>query len=81
MTRYECNVNEVGPAADGTETPDPVVYIKLTDTGGVSRTPGSMPRTERGNRVLDVGIAAISANTSVSNRKLVVVESARRGRT
>lgn len=28
---YECVVNKVGPAADGTETSKPVIYINLTD--------------------------------------------------
>ena len=34
MAFFYCTVNEIGPAADGTETPDPVIYINLTDTGG-----------------------------------------------
>jgi hypothetical protein len=29
-----CTVGWVGPAADGSETPDPVIYINLTDTAG-----------------------------------------------
>ena len=32
MAWYLCTVNAVGPATDGTETNDPVVYINLTDT-------------------------------------------------
>ena len=34
MAFFSCIVNEVGPAADGTETSAPVIYINLTDTGG-----------------------------------------------
>ena len=29
-----CTVGWVGPAADGSETSEPVIYINLTDTGG-----------------------------------------------
>ena len=32
MAWYTCTVNSAGPATDGTETSDPVVYINLTDT-------------------------------------------------
>ena len=52
MPFYQCTVNEVGPATDGTETNDPVVYINLTDTGGQ-------------NQMLAVGIAAINGNKHV----------------
>jgi hypothetical protein len=34
MPFFSCTVNEIGPAADGTETADPVIYMNLTDTGG-----------------------------------------------
>jgi hypothetical protein len=34
MPFFSCTVNEIGPAADGTETADPVIYINLTDKGG-----------------------------------------------
>src|ERR1700732_4600673 len=33
MPFFACTVNEIGPAADGTETAHPVIYINLTDTG------------------------------------------------
>ena len=36
MPFFTCTVNEIGPAANGTETPAPVIYINLTDTGEVS---------------------------------------------
>jgi hypothetical protein len=34
MAWVTCDVNEVGPASDGTETPAPVIYINLTDIAG-----------------------------------------------
>ena len=34
MSFLSCIVNEIGPAADGTETSDPVIYVNLTDTQG-----------------------------------------------
>jgi hypothetical protein len=34
MPWYSCIVNAAGPAADGTETSSPVVYINLTDMQG-----------------------------------------------
>jgi hypothetical protein len=34
MAWYTCTVNNVGPAADGTETPAGTVYVNLTDQGG-----------------------------------------------
>jgi hypothetical protein len=34
MAWVTCNVNQVGPASDGTETPAPVIYINLTDIAG-----------------------------------------------
>jgi len=36
---FSCTVNEIGPAADGAETPEPVIYVNLTDTTvGISST-------------------------------------------
>jgi hypothetical protein len=62
---YECSVNEVGPAADGSETSAPVVYINLTDKAGSFKNTWFYAGQGVQDQVLDVGIAAISGNTLV----------------
>jgi hypothetical protein len=34
MAWYRCKVNQAGPISDGTETPNPVIYINLTELEG-----------------------------------------------
>jgi len=65
MPWYTCTVNEVGPATDGTDTPDPVVYINLTDTAGSFKTTWFYAGNLGQNQMLSVGIAAISGNKHV----------------
>jgi hypothetical protein len=59
MPWYRCKVNEVGPAGDGTETPAPVVYINVTDTGGAFANTWFYAANGIKQQLLDVGIAAI----------------------
>jgi hypothetical protein len=65
MPFYSCTVNEIGPAANGTETSAPVIYINLTDTGGsfVNRWFYAAERSKE--QMLSVGLAALSANKLV----------------
>ena len=65
MPWYNCTVNEVGPATDGSETPAPVVYINLTDTGGSFTNTWFYAANGGQNQMLTVGVAAISSHKSV----------------
>jgi hypothetical protein len=66
MSWYECIVNEVGPASDGSETSEPVIYINLTDevTGAFNKT-WFYAADGIQDQVLDVGIAAILSGRPV----------------
>jgi hypothetical protein len=65
MAFFSCTVNEIGPAADGTETPTPVIYVNLTDTGGsfVNQWFHAAERSKA--QMLSVGLAAMSTNRQV----------------
>ena len=65
MPFFTCTVNEIGPAANGTETPAPVIYINLTDNGGsfVNQWFHAAERSKA--QMLSVGLAAISTNKPV----------------
>lgn len=65
MPWYTCTVNEVGPATDGTETPDPVVYINLTDTAGSFANQWFYAAAGGQNQMLAVGLAAINGQRHV----------------
>ncbi len=67
MPWYRCKVNEVGPASDGTETPAPVVYVSLTDTGSPPAFTSTWFYAASGiqEQVLAVAIAAINSNLNV----------------
>jgi hypothetical protein len=65
MPSYRCNVNEVGPAVDGTETASPVVYISLTDTKGSFANTWFYAADGAQNQMLDVAIAAINNDNAV----------------
>ena len=60
MPFFSCTVNEIGPAADGTETADPVIYINLTDTGGSFVNQWFHAAENSKGQMLSVGLAAIS---------------------
>jgi hypothetical protein len=65
MPWYKCTVNEVGPASDATDTPGPVIYINLTDTGGGFANTWFYAANGIQNQALDVAIAAISGHKDV----------------
>ena len=65
MAFFSCTVNEIGPAADGTETPPPVIYINLTDTGGSFVNQWFHAPEDSKAQMLSVGLAAISTNRQV----------------
>jgi len=68
MAWYTCKVNGVGPAADGTETPDGSVYINATDTANPPGFQGGQWFYFADNsksQMLAVAIAAISIGTTV----------------
>jgi hypothetical protein len=65
MPFFSCAVNEIGPAADGTETPNPVIYINLTDTGGSFVNQWFHAAENSKAQMLSVGLAAMSTNRQV----------------
>jgi hypothetical protein len=65
MPFFSCTVNEIGPAADGTETADPVIYINLTDTGGSFANQWFHAAENSKGQMLSVGLAAMSTNRQV----------------
>jgi hypothetical protein len=65
MGFFSCTVNEIGPAADGTETHDPVIYIKLTDTEGSFVNQWFYAAEKSKAQMLSVGLAAMSTNRQV----------------
>ncbi len=65
MPWYKCTVNEVGPATDGAETPDPVIYLNLTDQGGSFASTWFYAGNGGQTPMLAVGIAAINGNRPV----------------
>jgi hypothetical protein len=68
MAWYTCRVNGVGPAADGTETPDGTVYINVTDTASPPGFQGGQwfyCADNSKSQMLAVAIAAISIGATV----------------
>jgi len=70
---YQCTVNQVGPATNGTETPDPVVYINLTHSAnsagdGQPAFSGQWFYVAAGgqNQMLAVALAAMNGQKHVS---------------
>jgi len=63
---YVCTVNQVGPASDGTETPPPVVYINLTDTGGAFENFWFFAADGSQQQLLEVGTSAIAQGRDVA---------------
>jgi hypothetical protein len=68
MPLFICTVNEAGPAADGTETPPPVVYIKLSDQADPPAFSGQWfyAAVNSKEEMLAVALTAISTGSSVS---------------
>jgi hypothetical protein len=68
MAWYTCRVNNVGPAADGTETPAGSVYINVTDTANPPGFQGGQWfyfADNSKNQMLAVALAAISVGATV----------------
>ena len=65
MAFFSCTVNEIGPAADGTETAHPVIYVNLTDTGGSFANQWFHAAEASKTQMLSVGLAAMSTNRQV----------------
>ena len=65
MAFFSCTVNEIGPAADGAETAEPVIYMNLTDTGGSFANQWFFAAERAKTQMLSVGLAAMSANRPV----------------
>jgi hypothetical protein len=65
MAFFSCTVNEIGPAADGTETANPVIYINLTDTAGSFANQWFHAAEISKAQMLSVGLAAMSTNRHV----------------
>ena len=65
MAFFSCIVNEIGPAADGAETREPVIYMNLTDTGGSFANQWFHAAEDSKAQMLSVGLAAISTNRQV----------------
>jgi hypothetical protein len=61
-----CRVNLAGPAADGTETPNPVVYINLTDQGGTFSGQWFFASQDGKTEMLAVALSAISLGKNVA---------------
>jgi hypothetical protein len=62
---YACTVNEIGPAADGTETPDEVVYVNLSDTQGNFTNQWFYASEGSQNQMLAVGLTAMNKNRQI----------------
>jgi hypothetical protein len=65
MPFLSCIVNEIGPAADGTETSDPVVYVNLTDSQGSFTGQWFYVAEGSQNQMLAVGLTAMNTNRQV----------------
>jgi hypothetical protein len=65
MAFFSCTVNEIGPAADGTETAEPVIYVNLTDVAGSFVNQWFFAAQKSKEEMLSVGLAAMSSNRLV----------------
>jgi hypothetical protein len=61
-----CTVNEAGAAADGAESPNPVVYINLTDTGGSFPDSWFWVEEAAKREILAVALAAVTSRRRVN---------------
>jgi hypothetical protein len=60
-----CKVNNAGPAADGTETAAPTLYINLTESSGKFSGQWFFAASNAKSEMLAVALAAISLQTTV----------------
>ena len=65
MPFYSCTVNEIGPAADGTETSAPTIYVNLTDMLGSFANQWFYAAEGSQNQMLAVGLTAMNTNRQV----------------
>lgn len=65
MPWFTCRVHNVGPASDGTETPDPAIYINLTDTAGSFSGQWFFAANNSKSQMLAVALSAISLQATV----------------
>jgi hypothetical protein len=63
---YDCQVLQAGPASDGSETAEPVVYIRLTDSGQAFTGYWFFAAENSRNEMLAVALAALSTGKRVS---------------
>jgi hypothetical protein len=66
MPSYTCKVERAGPAADGTETPAPVIYIMLSDQGGAFGPSWFYAADNCKREMLTVALTAISTGLNVN---------------
>jgi hypothetical protein len=68
VTWYTCTVNQAGPAADGTETAQPVVYINLSDQSPTPAFTNQWFYTAENSRseMLAVALGAITTGNPVT---------------
>lgn len=62
---FTCNVNEVGPVVDGTETASPTIYLNLTDTGGSFDHTWFFAANNCKREMLATALAAISTQSQI----------------
>jgi hypothetical protein len=65
MAWFTCKVNNVGPASDGTETPDPTIYINLTDTAGSFSGQWFFAANNSKSQMMAVALSAITLQATV----------------
>jgi hypothetical protein len=67
MSWFTCRVNNVGPAADATETPNGAVYVNLTDQANPPAFQGKWFYFDNTSKtsMLAVALAAVSIGTTV----------------
>jgi len=63
---YTCVVTGAGPATDGTETADPVIYIQLTDVNNAFSNYWFYASENSRNEMLAVALAAMSTGKRVT---------------
>jgi hypothetical protein len=63
---YTCTVDSVGPASNGTETPNPVIYLNLTDQAGAFSGQWFFAASNSRKEMLAVGLAAMSTSRAVT---------------
>jgi hypothetical protein len=66
MPWHLCSVNLTGPAAGSSETPDPVIFINLTDSGGAFTRYWFFAASVAKREMLATALAAISTGYRVS---------------